>query len=184
MMQGAALLCIYKVKPYMTQVDNNSINEQCQSNRHQMAVILWHKSQLFCCMRLARRLQWIRIVFFIKWFAFYLFYLSCRLGCICQKLFLQTCLSVSMSGALYSLVPSSIFPPLTPQAKCAVPILINLVVFLLLTPGQNHLKLHSLLLNQVEETKIWSCKEEKVRLGKTNCQLEEKDCHDWWSRGK
>lgn len=42
-MQGAALLCIYKVRPSMTQVDNNSINEQCQSNRHQMAVILWHK---------------------------------------------------------------------------------------------------------------------------------------------
>lgn len=59
-----------------------------------------------------------------------------------------------MSGALYSPVPSSILPLLTPQAKCAVPILINLVVFLLLTQGQNHLKLHSLLLNQAEEMKI------------------------------
>lgn len=64
------------------------------------------------------------------------------------------CQSISTPAGLYSLVPSSIFPLLTPQAKCEVPLLINLMVSLLLTSGQNHRKLHSLPLNQAEETEI------------------------------
>lgn len=45
MMQGAAFLCIYKVRPYVTQVDNNLIKEQCQSNNPlaQVRVILLHE---------------------------------------------------------------------------------------------------------------------------------------------